>query len=304
MLSLINFLTLVCNIACVSTKKTYIFYIQSKDSGTGVALYGHFAYHAAVIENDKIKSLEKRPEAWSGYISDKVRQIVEEAALEVRSAEIIPIRRDNYINDYIWVIYEKHPGGKLIETSLGRDEHKAVHIFDSNMKKILTMQDDVQKLHQAGGDLVVTFKFREDIAVVSLKQLTDSGGRIDKTKTIKLSNPWCWSYCITQENIIGTSHGTMYVFDKQNGELIKVIELIDYPLFFILSNETLYWLAFDGRGVYEMNLYTFEYKLITDKEQSGIAIMNNEIILMHKGRLKKTLKLLYWRPPERKSPIE
>ncbi|MDR2697106.1 MAG: hypothetical protein LBB40_01360, partial [Holophagales bacterium] len=130
---------------------------------------------------------------------------------------------------------------------------------------------------------------------------------IDKTisppKIIKES--YYKAYCITKENIIYAMDYTIYVHNKKTGELIKVVEL-DFviPDIFILSNETLYWLGSGGNGVYEMNLHTFEHKAITYKPQSGIAIMNNEIILMHKGRLKKTLKLLYWRPPERKSPIE
>jgi hypothetical protein len=259
--------------SCERNMLDYILYLQPENSDTGVVLHKRYGYFPAVIENLNVKGQK-----------EKIR--IDSA----RDLKIIQIG-----NDYIWVACEQYPDGrKVIETGDDTydDDTKAVHIYNKSMKKILTMQDNVRSLSGAGDDLLVFVKFIYNYAIVSLEQLIESGGKVDKI--FKLPEGASIPACATKDKIIFRGDDfNMLICDRSSGNLIKTIKFEKYqdvPFHFILSGKTLYWIDDLGCSVFEMNLETLDYRRITDKPRSGLAVIGNEVILMHKRRLIRPLK--------------
>ena len=228
----------------------FYFYIQPENYYVGIAanFSGYYSdYYVASLKNneiriiDNIKELDlyKSTKLWDQHfdlfpVETKDKDFHSKYNIWEPDVRLIPIGYD-----YIWSIKEKYPDaprGK--STDLGEDYYKALHLYDKDMKKILTMQDDVSDLFGAGEDLVVYFKFSDDYAVVSLKQLIDSGGKVDKALKLPVPRHKIFSPPFAFEDKVFFDYDNMlHVHSKSSGGLIKSVDFKKSTDFFSYQAE-------------------------------------------------------------------
>jgi hypothetical protein len=268
----------------------------------GVAYHG-LGYRDIVInKNGKIKS--------KGRVSDKM------ALEDGMSLSLIPIG-----NEYVWVVYESYLPHRPYKSGYIVGRLQTVHIYDKNYKKIMTLPDNVRALYGTGENLIVKIMYAnpQKYLITSLRELIESGTKIDEkiiipeernsskhdlfvTKGLIFSSSNSMDThnrmfeeshqsnhtLFVTKDLVFSSYDGINIYNRSSGDLIKTINSkhLNYPEYFVEADKILYLVGSQGYGISAINLETLEYRKIMDGDhECGIAVINNEIILMHKGRL-------------------
>jgi hypothetical protein len=268
-----------CALFYQSYSPTCLFYIQLKNSENGIAHYAIEGYNIGYVKNNKIESLNK----FDLNIGEKFK--------------LIP-----YENEYILVSWINDPALHLNFKYDNDINGTTKCIYDKDMKKILRLENNVKYVTGSGNDLTVFFKDRT-YAIMSLQQLIDSNAKPDISFKLPYLdsddqiNPYPIHSCVTGDKVVLCYNSAdifgFYILDRLTGDLIenKSFDFKGFPLinFFITSGDTLYWVDYSGE-IYKMNLKTFEYRRIVYSDGIGIAVIDNKIFAIRKGRLIKELK--------------